>query len=116
MSEHAAWLMYLRMTLGGEGCGTAVWASQSLFRQNSARKHLNQPPMCVLSRFSHIRPFEIPGCGPPGFSAHGILQAGTRVVRHALPQGIFLSRGLNPGPLHQQATSATWEVLKSIDT
>ena len=100
MSEHVAWLMYLRMTLCGEGCGTAVWVSQSLFRQNLPGKHLNQPPTCVLSRFSRLRPFEILDCGPPGFSAHGILQAGTQVVCHALLQGILLTQGLNPGLLH----------------
>ena len=68
-------------------------------------KHLNQPPMCVLSHVNHVRLFEILDCGPPGFSAHGILQAGTRVVCHALLQEIFLTQGLNPGLLHWQAGS-----------
>ena len=82
-----AWLMYLRITMCGEGCGTAVWVSQSLFRQNSARKTLKSTPyMCVKSLQSCLTlwdpglwptrllcPWDSPGrntsglpCPPPG--------------------------------------------------
>ena len=40
-------------------------------------------------------------CSPPGSSVHGILQA--RILRegcHFLLQGIFLTQGLKPHPLH----------------
>ena len=51
------------------------------------------------------------GCSPPGSSVHGILQARTLVwVAMPSPQGIFLTRGLNPALADGFfTTSTTWE-------
>jgi len=53
---------------------------------------------------------------PPGSSVHGISQ--TRIlewVAHFLPQGIFLTQGPNPCPLHWQAESLPLSHRGSLD-
>ena len=54
-------------------------------------------------------------CSPPGSSVHGISQArNTGVGCCFLPQGIFLTQGLNPHFLHWQVDSlwqSDWEAL-----
>ena len=58
---------------------------------------------------------------PPSFSAHGISQARILKWIEFLLQGIFLTQGLNPHLLHQQANSLplhylAWIQLSSVQS
>ena len=51
-------------------------------------------PACLFSHFSRGRPLNSTDCRPPGSSVHSPGR-NTGVCCHALPQGIFLTRGWN---------------------
>ena len=58
--------------------------------------------MCVCLVLSHLRLFVTPiNCSPPGSFVHEDSPGqNTGVGGHVLLQGIFLTHGSNPGPLH----------------
>ena len=59
--------------------------------------------MCVKDAQSFLTPCDPIGCSLPGFSLHGdSLGKNTGVGCHALHQGIFPTKGLNPGLLHHR--------------